>query len=629
MGEKRPKRTVTEHMSQQNRIVKNKVHKNAHKDTLCGIRTDILLCLFLCLITLIVFWQVTNHEFINYDDDKYVSGNDYVIDGLTPENILWSFTAEVVGNWHPLTLLSHMLDCQLHGLDPGPHHLSNLFLHMANTLLLFLVLMRMTSTLWQSAFVAALFALHPLHVESVAWVAERKGVLSTFFWMLTMWCYVRYVESPKVERYLLVLLVFMMGLMAKPMLVTLPFVLLLLDYWPLRRFEPGKPGIGRLVLEKTPLFALSAASCVAVLHFQQSGGAFTSLAGYPVDIRVYNAIVSYIYYIFKTIWPIKLTVFYPHPGTLSIWQVSGAGLLLLAITFFSIRTVQQRPWVTVGWLWYMGTLVPVIGLVQVGSQAMADRYTYVPLIGIFIIITWGFPELLSRLRYKKAALASISSAVLITLTTLTWMQVRYWRNSISLFEYALHVTADNYIAHSILGSSLADQGKTAEAVRHYYEALRINPGHATAHYNLGCTFANQGMIAKAIRHFTKAVQIDPEFAEAHNNLGVAFANEGRFAEAAKYFSEALRINPEDPETHVNLGNTFAHQGKTAEAIRQFYEALRINPASVPAHNGLGIVLAKQGRIEEAIRHFSEALRLDPADVTARNKLKWALTLQEK
>jgi tetratricopeptide (TPR) repeat protein len=359
------------------------------------------------------------------------------------------------------------------------------------------------------------------------------------------------------------------------------------------------------------------------------GGAFTSLAGNPFHIRVANAMVSYMAYMIKTIWPLELAVFYPHPGMLPIWLVSGSGLLLLLITFFSVRTVQKRPWMAVGWLWYTGTLVPVIGLVQVGSQSMADRYTYIPLIGLFIIIAWSVPELLSRLRRKTAVAASISSAVILILMTLTWIQVRYWKTSISLFEHALHVTPNNYIAHSVLGSALADQGRISEAVRHYHEALRINPGHATAHHNLGCIFARQGMTAEAIRHFTKSAQIDPEFAEAHNNLGAALANQGRFREAVKSFSEAVRINPRDAEAHFNLGNTFAHQGRITEAISHFSESLRINPDFVPAHNALGIVLAREGRPEEAIRHFSEALRIDPDHGGARNYLKWALSLQEE
>jgi len=515
--------------------------------------------MFLCLITLAVYCQVVNHEFIYYDDNVYVTENPYIKSGLTSENVVWSFTAKVLGNWHPLTLLSHMLDCQLYGLNSGRHHLTSVFFHIANTLLLFLVLRRMTDALWRSAFVAALFAIHPLHVESVAWVAERKDVLSTFFWMLTMWGYVRYVERPGVNRYLLVVLFFVLGLMAKPMLVTLPFVLLLLDYWPLKRFQFGQSGGGRLVLEKLPLFVLSAASSVVTYFVQQSEGAVRSLSGFPVAVRIENAIISYINYIIKMFCPLNLSVFYPHPGTLLFWQISGACLLLVSISFIVFRIIRQHPYIAVGWLWYMGTLVPVIGLVQVGLQAMADRYTYISLIGIFIIIAWGFPKILVRWRYKKTVLASISSALLLILMTLAWFQVRYWVNSISLFEHALHVTTNNYMMHNGLGAALANQGKMDKAISHFSESLRINPWNEETQYILGLAFAKQGRIDEAIIHYYEALRINPRFAEAHNKLGVALNRKGEIEDAIVHFREALRISPDLTNANNNLKKALAFQ----------------------------------------------------------------------
>ena len=639
------------------------INNNTHKHTVFGIRLDLMVCLFLGLITLAVYWQVRDHEFINYDDPLYVTKNHHIKSGLTLKTIVWSFTAEVAANWHPITLLSHMLDVQLFGMNPGSHHLTNLFFHMANTLLLFLVLRRMTGALWQSAFVAALFAVHPLHVESVAWVAERKEVLSTFFWILTMWGYVRYVEHPGVKRYVLVVAFFMLGLMAKPMLVTLPFVLLLLDYWPLKRFQFGQSGGGRLVLEKMPLFTLSAATSVVSYLAQQSGGAIESLSVHTVGARTANALVSYATYIIKIPWPCSLALPYPYPQNLPWWQVVGACLLLAFITFIALKAIRQRPYIAVGWSWYMGTLMPVIGLVQIGSQAMADRYTYIPLIGIFVIFSWGVPELLARWRYKRAVVAMISSVIILAMMTLAWIQARYWANSISLFEHALDATVNNVIAHNQLGTALENQnkiteairhysevlriypdndktynnlgnalikqGKITEAIRHYSEALRINPENDKAHNNLGFALGEHGKIAEAIRHYSEALRINPEFDSAHNNMGLALENQGKITEAIRHFSEALQINPENYKAHNNLGITLLNQGKITEAIRHFFEALQIEPGIAETHNNLGTALANQGKIADAIRHYSEALRINPEFDHAHNNLGLALTNQGK
>ena len=532
-----------------------------------NIHCDILVCLFLVLATLTVYFQVRNHAFVNFDDDLYVSENSYVQDGLTLKSITWAFTATDTANWHPLTWLSHMMDYQLYGMDSGRHHLTNIFLHVANTLLLFFVLRRISGNLWPSGFVAVLFAVHPLHVESVAWVAERKDVLSTFFWMLTMWSYVRYVERPGVKRYLLIVFFFILGLMAKPMLVTLPFVFLLLDYWPLDRFQFGQSDIGRnslqrsiglrLALEKIPFFVLAAASSSLTFIVQEIGGAVAPLGGFSVNLRIANALVSYVSYMGKMIWPQNLAVFYPHPVLLPWWKVAGAGLLLISISLFVIRVWRRRPYLVVGWLWYLGTLVPVIGLVQIGRQAMADRYTYIPLIGISIIIAWGVPELLVKWRYKEIGLAAIAAVVFSVLMAITYIQVRYWANSITLFEHALEVTFNNYVAHDNLGSALYRKGRLDEAVGHYTEALRINPDYLEPHNNLGAALFRKGKIDEAICYFTRALRIKPDIAETHNNLGAALFQKGKIDEAIAHFQEALRIRPDYANAHNNLNSALA------------------------------------------------------------------------
>jgi len=512
-------------------------------------------------------------------------------------------------------------------MNAGSHHLTNVLFHIINTLLLFIVLKRMSNALWQSAFVAALFALHPLHVESVAWVAERKDVLSTFFWMLTMWGYVRYVERPGANRYLLVVLFFIFGLMAKPMVVTLPLVLLLLDYWPLKRFQFGQSGGGRLVLEKLPLLALSAVSGVVTYFAQQSGGAVESLSVHPLTVRVANAFVSYTAYMGKMICPFHLAVLYPYPPTFPWWQVAGACLLLVTVSLLAICAVKRRPYLAVGWLWYVGTLVPVIGLVQVGSQAMADRYTYVPLIGLFIMIVWGVPELVARWRHRKTALAIKAAMFLSILTATTLLQVRYWTNSITLFEHAIHATTDNSVAHYNLGVALANQERITDAIEHFSEALQINPEYAKAHNNLGNALDLQGRTNEAIDHYLQAMRIKPSLAGPHFNLAGILTKQRRIDEAIDHYLQALRINPSLAEAHNYLGFFLAKQGRTDEAIDHYSQALQINPRYAEAHNNLGIALAHEGKIEDAIAHFREALRINPDLASAHKNLKKASALQ--
>jgi Flp pilus assembly protein TadD len=611
----------------------------AHKKTFFKIRLDFLVCLFLVITTLAVYWQVRDYEFIGYDDVLYVTRNPHLQTGLSLEGITWAFTSKRAGNWHPLTWLSHMLDIQIYGMDPGRHHLTNVLFHIGNTLLLFLIFRRMTGALWRSAFIAALFALHPLHVESVVWVAERKDVLSTFFWMLTMGAYVWYVERRGFLRYLLVLLFFILGLMAKPMLVTLPFVLLLIDYWPLNRFQFGQSSGGgskkqrslalRLVWEKIPLLALAAASSVVTLIVQQTWGAVSSFSAYPLNIRLANAMVSYVGYIGKMVWPSNLAVLYPHPGSLPAWQIAGACLFLVFTSFAVIRAVRRQPWFAVGWLWFIGTLIPVIGLVQVGSQAMADRYTYVPLIGIFIIVAWGLPELVSGWRYRKVAISTMAVACLSILMATTWLQVRHWKNSIVLFERALAVTDNNYVLHNNLGVAFFLQRKVGKAIDQFREAMKINPGFVDAPINVAIALANKGKMDEAIGYFSEALKINPDSDKAHINLGVALEKLGRTADAIHHYSEALRINPEFDEAHNNLGVALASQEKFDEAIDHYFEALRINPRSAEVHNNLGSALFRKGKINEAVVHFQEALRIRRGFEKASNNLAKALAFQKR
>ncbi|MBI4465355.1 MAG: tetratricopeptide repeat protein [Acidobacteria bacterium] len=599
--------------------------------------------LALIAANLVVYAPVRHYDFVNFDDLYYVIENPHVTAGLTWSGVWWAFTTGAVSNWHPLTWLSHMLDVQLFGMNAGAHHLTNVLLHIANSILLFGLLHRMTGALGRSTFVAGLFAVHPIHVESVAWVAERKDVLSTLFWLLTLWAYVGYVQQPRWQRYLAVLALFALGLMAKPMLVTLPMTLLLLDFWPLRRVTVGgdTAGLGwatfwkqravtlRLVWEKVPLFFLTILSSVVTFVVQQRGGAIKELQAIPSKLRLENALVSYVAYIGKTLWPTRLAALYPYSLSLPGWWVLGSLLGLIGVSVLVIRAAPHRPYLLVGWLWYLGTLVPVIGLVQVGDQAMADRYTYVPLIGLFLIAAWGIPDLLARWRYRRIVLPAAAGLVMAVCMIMARVQVQHWKNTLALWQYTLEVTTENYVAHYNLGVALSDQGKISEAIPHYAAAVRIKPSHTLAHNNLGLALVNQGRLDEAVVHFTEALRIEPHHALAHNNLGLALAKQGRFREAIAHYSEALRAQPDFAEAHYNLGLALVDQGKLGEAMAHYAEALRIKPNFADAHNHLGVALGNQGRFEEAAIHYSEALRLQPANAEAHNNLGVALANQGK
>ena len=616
------------------------LHINQNNTDMQVQRLTRLICLLIIFATVVVFHQLPSHDFINLDDDLYVYENPHVHAGLNKEGIAWAFTTFEAYNYHPLTWLSHMLDCQLFGLRPGMHHLTNLIFHLMNTVLLLMVLRRMTGDLWRSGFVAALFALHPLHVESVAWIAERKDLLSAFFWLLTMWAYARYAERPGLKRYLPVLLFFGLGLLAKPMVVTLPFVLLLLDFWPLGRVQfhqagtdsrPLEPKVSvfRLVWEKIPLFTLAAIFIVVTFAAQQQGGALKSLEAFPLTTRIANALISYVSYIGKMIWPHNLAVYYPYSGSVPVWQAAGAGLALICLTVLFMWTARKRPYLAVGWLWYLGTLVPVIGLVQVGSQAMADRYTYLPLVGLFMALAWGVPSLLAGWHHRQSILAVSATVLLVSFTACTWLQLRHWQNSITLFQHTLQVTTNNHFAHNNLGVALAHDGRVSEAIKHYSEALRIKPEAFEVHNNLANVLAAKGSVDEAIEHYYEALRLEPDYDKAHNNLGNALASKGKVEEAIQHYSEAIKISPDYARAHYNLGNVLTAQGSVDEAIQHYYEALRILPDWAGAHNNLGVSLEKSGKLKEAIDHYHEALRISPDYARARNNLERAMRLMGK
>ena len=507
---------------------------NQHKNLI-----PILICLSLAILTVITFWSLKDCGFINFDDPDYVYENAYVQSGLNWNSIgqVFSFSSELAkisGNWFPVTWLSLMLDYQIFGLNPQGFHLVNLLFHILNTILLFLIFRRMTKKLWPSAFVAALFAIHPLHVESVAWITERKDVLSTFFWMLTMGAYSYYVEHPGFRRYFFVLLFFVLGLMSKPMLITLPFVLLLLDYWPLQRFQKIQPAdpqyqwslIYRLLWEKVPLFALVILSSIVTYFVQEKGGAVHS-ESISLSVRIGNAFVSYIAYMGKMIWPIDLAVLYPHPqGLLVSWQVLGSVILLIAITLAVIWKVKQSPYLTTGWLWYLGTLVPVIGIVQVGNQAMADRYTYIPLTGLFIIMAWGVPDLLKKWKYRKEILLTLSALIILCLSIITWKQVGYWQNSITLYDHTLKVTDYNWLIYNNRCVAYYVLDNYSQAIDDCSKAIEIKPSYVEAYINRGNAYNYLGNYKQAIEDYGRAIDIRPNYAEAYNRRGAAYLSQG-------------------------------------------------------------------------------------------------------
>jgi len=585
----------------------------------------VLICLALAILTVITFWSLKDCGSINLDDNTYVFQNTYVQSGLNWNSIeqFFFFSSELVeksSNWHPLTWLSLMLDYQIFGLNPQGFHLVNLLFHVMNTILLFLVLRRMTKTIWPSAFVACLFAIHPLHVESVVWITERKDVLSTFFWMLTMGAYSYYVEHPGLRRYFFVLLFFILGLMAKPMLITLPFVLLLLDYWPLQRFQAIKPDqkvqpeifkpetsdkqkkksknkqsaketlevkkpvdpeykwslIYPLLWEKVPLFVLATLSSIVTYIAQQKGGAVQSIEAFPLGVRIGNAFFSYIAYIGKMIWPSNLAVFYPHPEGWIPWQVWGSVLLLIAITLLVIWRTKRSPYLATGWLWYIGTLVPVIGILQVGGQAMADRYTYIPLIGLFIMVSWGVPDFLKKWNYRKEILLTLSALSILCLSMITWTQVGYWQNSITLFDYTLKVTDNNWKIYNNRAVANRRLGNYSQAIGDYGRAIEIKPGFAEAYINRGNVYRDLGNYKQAIEDLNRAIEIKPDDAAAYINRGVAYSGLGNYNQAIKDYGRGIEIKPDYYlEAYYNRGLVYLNRGDNISGCRDARKACEL------------------------------------------------------
>jgi protein O-mannosyl-transferase len=573
------------------------------------------ICMFLATISLAVFGQTIRYQFVNFDDDLYVYNTPAIQSGLTLKGIAAAFINQHAHNWHPLTTISHMLDCQLYGLNAGGHHATNVILHTIAVLLLFWVLEQMTGATWRSALVAALFAVHPLHVESVAWVSERKDILSAVFFFLMLLAYSRYARAPSVMRYLAVVVLFAAGLMSKPMLVSAPIILLLLDYWPLRRFEQpslikGKTKasendkqrrkIPRLYLEKIPLFVLSAAACILTFVLQKrTAGAIPPL---PFLWRIQNAFVSYVIYVWKTLWPARLAVFYPHPNdTLALWEVIFAILSLLAITAAVIVFRKQRPYLLTGWFWYLIMLIPVIGIIQVGEQGHADRYTYLPYVGLFVAVVW-FAIGVATVRRSKPRVAVITGAavsIILALACVAFIQTSYWRNSEALWTHALAVTSDNDVAHNNLGYLCNDRGELDQAISHFESAARIRSGKRDPHYDLASAFVQM-------------------------NLGDALARKGRSDEAMVHYDEAIRLQPNYGDAYYNRGTVLFAKGRVDEAIADWAKALEMHPNDADAHTSLGNALLQKGSLREAIAQYVTALALAPEDPHSRNNLAWVL-----
>jgi tetratricopeptide (TPR) repeat protein len=560
--------------------------------------------LALALVTLLAYLPATQNGFLNYDDDAYVTANSTVQNGLTLAGIKWAFAGYHVSNWHPLTWVSHMVDCNLFRLNPAGHHLVNILFHAANTFLLFVLIRRMTGTLWSATAVAALFAWHPLHVESVAWVAERKDVLSTLFGLLSLLAYERYVRENNRWHYAGALIFFALSLLSKPMLVTLPMVMLLLDYWPWQRLQ--KNNLPERLLEKTPYIFLAAIFCV-VTFLAQRHEAVASLQRVSLGLRLENSTVAYVDYLTKTFWPVDLAAFYPLPKMISWLQVAVAAAVLSAISTVVWLAGHRRPYLRVGWLWYLGTLVPVIGLVQVGDQALADRYTYFPLVGIFIMLTFAAADFVRQFQFSKPLVAALTGLIFIACLGATGNQLRYWRDSETLFTHALAVTRDNPLAHLNLGAALQQQQRTVEAMAEYRKTLQLDPAQHEAYNNIGRILHDAGKPAEALPYCLMAARLDPQTPASHDSFGIVLAELGRFTEAHAQFAEAVRLDPEYAPAHFQIGRTFLMQGRDAEALPPFREALRLDPNNVPMLLYIARVMAANQN--PAARAGTEAVQL--------------------
>jgi tetratricopeptide (TPR) repeat protein len=580
-------------------------------------------CILLALGILVVFLPVMHFDFLSLDDSVYVYDNPHVQGGLGKEGVLWAFSALEAGFWHPLTWMSLMLDYTWYGLNAGGYHWTNVLLHLACTLLLFLVLNGMTGAVFRSGLVAALFALHPLHVESVAWVAQRKDVLSGLFWMLAMGSYVWYARRPGWDRYLLVLVFLILGLMAKPMLVTLPFVFLLLDYWPLKRLQDRRSAgvletlptptssTVRLIVEKAPLVAIAAVFSVIALMAEDRAGALPSLARFSMEARFSNAVVSYGVYLWKTIWPFDLAVFYPHPGAWPLSWVLGSGIFLLAASVFVVYEREQFPYLAVGWFWYLGVLLPVSGLIQVGSHGMADRYTYLPLIGIFLIIVWGIADLAAGLKIRASVVVAAACVLMVLLMGVARQQVMVWKDSKTLYEHALEATKKNYFVHGSLGTYFLGKGLDDTAIRHFLRAIAIKPNYEPAYYGMAVILEHRGDYEKAVHYYQQAIAISPDATASQYRLADLLVRMGKLPEAYNLYQSILKHGTGDPVIFNEMGLCLARMNRNREAEIALQEAVRMNPHHAGYRNNLALVLDRQCKIQAAVQQLQEAVRIEP------------------
>jgi len=580
-----------------------------------------IICAGLVTACIAIYGQGIAHDFVTWDDGLYVTNNPHVQNGLTGPGLIWAFTTTKASNWHPLTWLSHMLDCQIYGLHPGGHHLTNLLFHATNTILLFLILAQMTNRPWPSLATAALFAVHPLHVESVAWVSERKDLLSTFCCLLAIGAYTQYVKKPTIVRYTALTILYALALMAKPMAVTFPFVLLLLDYWPLRRMTTSGTlpitRLGRLVAEKTPLFIVSFAICIVTYAVQKHSGSIITGETIPLRARLSNAPIAYIFYLAKMFFPKNLAVYYPHPLEVRpLGQVIGALALLFLVTALVLYTRKKQPYLLIGWLWYLGALIPVIQIIQVGRAAYADRYTYIPLIGIFIMISFLMADLAKTNTKRRKTIITAAACALLALTTAAAIQTHYWRDSLTLFTHAIKVAPQDPVAHTNLGLALANTGHTQEAIEHYNTALQIEPAYTIARNNLGILLENQGRYNEALEAYRETLRYDPHYLDAHNNLGAALLSRGHIEEAYQHFTQALQTEPENIQVQNNLAKLYFLQGKYEETIRICLSILELTPRNPDLHIDLGAALANTGQLDQAIAHLTQATQLDPTETKA-------------
>lgn len=604
--------------------------------------TEIAIILSIIVFALVVYWPVQNYPFVNYDDNLYVTDNDLVQSGFSFHSLSRSFLDIQAGNWHPLTMLSHTLDWQLYRDKAGGHHWTNVIIHIINTFLLFLLFKTMTGALWKSALVAALFALHPINVESVAWVAQRKNVLSTFFWNLTMLIYVWYVKKPNWKRYFPVLISFSLGLMSKPMLVTLPFALLLLDYWPLQRFSikaqpeyqqsdakehsQKKNRIFVLVLEKVPLFTLAAIAGYLTLYAQKAVHAVVDIQSFPMFYRLGNAVMSYALYIKKMFWPFDLAVFYPFNYNMALWPIILVALPIMLLTVLVLVYVRKFPYLLTGWFWYLGTLVPVIGFVQVGSQSMADRYAYVPLIGLFLMLAWGMGDILKK-RISVKYTIIIAALMIFGLTITTYHQIKYWKDTLTLFSHAVDVTKNNAFAHSNVAGELLVQGDIDEAMVHLEKALSLTPDDYNTLVRAARAYHVRGKNEKAIEALRRAIQVHVGYARAYHDLYIILSGMGRKEEALQVYINAVELNKNNPDIYFGYGSVLAEHGDYEEAIVQYEKALKMRPRDAGAYFNIGVVLAEKGDYDAAMNRFKDAIRINPDYAPAHYRL--AVILKQK